>query len=423
MTVFEYVRPIFVRRLSLIVLTLATVSLTGCSGCTDTPSSGTDAALSEDAGVDTAEPDVSPQDTRPAEDVCTPAEEACDGEDNDCDGVVDEECPCAYEGNPEGVCGQSVRDPQTGRCQAPDFYQATEDLCDGRDNDCDGQADAHCECQEGDSEPCYTGPPGTEDVGTCTGGTRVCENGQWSLCQGEVIPVQNELCGDGADDDCNGVVDDNCGCNFQGSDVGVCANGRQNDQTQTCDAPLDYEPEETLCDGRDNDCDGESEEFLFVHEDFEGADPEWAKFTTNKDWFTASADATDSAHGGSEAGKASSDCHGVCGYGGLARDFSLSNPPKTLTLWMKADVDPWGRANILVVDSNGRHDLWSRKGQGSAYTMDWTEMSFDLTGIEKDFKLVIGNADNSQPWCREHCDHKWTIWFDDITIEQRCVKQ
>lgn len=92
-----------------------------------------------------------------------------------------------------GVCG-------LGECE-DGFY------------DCDGQAgceaSAECACTPSEEQPCYPGPDGTEDVGTCHGGTRTCNsNGLgWGVCVGYVEPVP-EICANGGDEDCNGTADD-----------------------------------------------------------------------------------------------------------------------------------------------------------------------------------------------------------------------
>ncbi|MFO0606448.1 MAG: MopE-related protein [Polyangiales bacterium] len=77
---------------------------------------------------------------------------------------------------------------------------ATEETCNGVDDDCDGLID------DGLARRCYGGPAGTMGVGTCRAGTEVCVGGTWSACTGEVTP-RAETC-DGADDDCDGTPDD-----------------------------------------------------------------------------------------------------------------------------------------------------------------------------------------------------------------------
>ncbi len=190
----------------------------------------------------------------------TPEQEACgDGLDNDCDGAVDEGCPCAYQGNSEGVCADQTRDDQ-GDCPEPaEYHDGTEsgEWCDGLDNDCDGEVDEDgCECVNGESESCYTGPPSTEGVGICTSGTRTCSNGSWSDCSGETTPQSDETCGDSQDSDCDGVTNNGCPCNYAGISEGICGMASR-DSSGTCQEPADYEQTESSCsDGVDNDCDG-----------------------------------------------------------------------------------------------------------------------------------------------------------------------
>ncbi|MFT3763953.1 MAG: MopE-related protein [Minicystis sp.] len=62
-------------------------------------------------------------------------------------------------------------------------------------------------CSDGDTQPCYSGDPATRHVGACTDGVATCAAGQWGPCTGEVLP-KPEAC-NGIDDDCNGLADDN----------------------------------------------------------------------------------------------------------------------------------------------------------------------------------------------------------------------
>ncbi len=91
---------------------------------------------------------------------------------------------------------------------------ANEVCNDGQDNDCNGKSDcgdSSCAtfpgcggtCTNGQTRPCYTGPAGTEGVGTCHAGTQTCTNGNWpTTCVGQVTPVK-EVCSDAKDHNCN----------------------------------------------------------------------------------------------------------------------------------------------------------------------------------------------------------------------------
>lgn len=81
--------------------------------------------------------------------------------------------------------------------------------------DCDGDVANGCEemqacsCTPGETQPCYPGPPNTENNAPCAGGTRKCNAAgtAWSLCSGFVLPSP-EICGNNVDEDCNATTDD-----------------------------------------------------------------------------------------------------------------------------------------------------------------------------------------------------------------------
>lgn len=104
---------------------------------------------------------------------------------------------CLGDGSGYTVCAGEVL-PSAETCETAE------------DDDCNGQVNeggAMCVCTPNASEACYTGPAGTENVGVCVGGTRMCNalGTEWSPCEGEVVPSP-ESCQNLADDDCDGNV-------------------------------------------------------------------------------------------------------------------------------------------------------------------------------------------------------------------------
>jgi hypothetical protein len=200
----------------------------------------------------------------PCQGAIGPTQEICDDKDNDCDGKTDNDCVC-----PEGEtmpCGTN-----TGLCKAGlqtcidgvwsecvGEIPAAEESCDGQDNDCDGATDEDCDCLSGDTKPCGT------NTGECQAGTMSCTNGKWGDCEGEIAP-QNEAC-DGKDNDCDGETDEVCDCQVGdtepcGKDTGECQSGTRtcaNGTWGSCEGEV--LPKAEICDGKDNDCDGETDE-------------------------------------------------------------------------------------------------------------------------------------------------------------------
>lgn len=60
-------------------------------------------------------------------------------------------------------------------------------------------------CTPAETETCYGGPEGTQDVGVCKAGSATCgEDGMWGACNGESLPGL-ELCAASDDENCDGL--------------------------------------------------------------------------------------------------------------------------------------------------------------------------------------------------------------------------
>lgn len=199
--------------------------------------------------------------------TCVPQAEVCDGLDNDCNNVVDDNLvdtgqPC---GLSLGTCEPGVTVCNAGHLECDGAVPPSTELCNGFDDNCDGVVD-------GITRPCYGGPEGTAGVGVCRAGTSLCtavpDSGQesWGECVGQVLPSA-EVC-DGLDNDCNGQTDDavsdgqghetgqEC-CRFADKcGVGQCTFGQYAcaGSIVVCDGGQG--PTAERCDGIDNDCNG-----------------------------------------------------------------------------------------------------------------------------------------------------------------------
>jgi hypothetical protein len=272
-----------------------------------------------------ADPDFGPARDVPAGEVdptCVPSPEICNERDDDCDGVIDDGFELHTDPRNCGRCGVvcdfanaiplcSADHCRFTTCQANfvDLDGLAQDgcecaitgggveTCDGKDNDCDGTTDEGFDLRA-DIANCgscghvcaYDNAQAACDLGTCRMTTcavgfvdldRSPRNGCEYACA--VTNANVEIC-DGIDNDCDGVVDESdpqagsacfptamVGCNAtSGVCAGTCALGRFVclPGGLTCRGAV--LPETEICDGKDNDCDGQADE------DFDfAADPRW----------------------------------------------------------------------------------------------------------------------------------------------------
>ncbi|MBI5635122.1 MAG: putative metal-binding motif-containing protein [Nitrospirae bacterium] len=120
-------------------------------------------------------------------------------------------------------------------------------------------------CTDGETLACGS------TVGECRQGTQSCAGGQWGACTGSIDPVA-EICGDGKDNNCNGVIDEPGAWYFDGDGDGF---GDFSQELSQCEQPVGYVDNQfdcvdtdasihpdalEVCDAIDNNCDGYTDE-------------------------------------------------------------------------------------------------------------------------------------------------------------------
>ena len=211
-------------------------------------------------------------------DQVVPAIESCNGMDDDCNGdiddIADQSCQVSGAVGGCGVAGAIVCRDGAPSCELTQLTGV--ESCNGADDDCDGSTD------ENIAGTCFpNGATGCEQqsnglfacLGVCVTGTLSCTGGM-EQCTGATT-ADVETCGDSPalDEDCDGLVDENCSCisgtsqNCYAGPLGAIAEGETSacgQGTQTCTSgtmgpcmsqtlPV---PEDCANQGTDDDCNG-----------------------------------------------------------------------------------------------------------------------------------------------------------------------
>ncbi|WP_370478075.1 MopE-related protein [Tamlana flava] len=212
------------------------------------------------------------------------ATEVCDGVDNNCDGQIDEGVTTTYYADTDGDGFGDVSDSLVA-CSAPVGYVADDsdcddtnatvypnapELCDGLDNHCDGQID------EGVTTIYYADTDG-DGFGDISVSLEACsapvgyvnDDSDCDDTNATVYPNALELC-DGIDNDCDGQIDENVTTIYY-ADMDGDGFGDTSNSVEACSQPLGYIDNDSdcddtnptvypnapeLCDGLDNNCDG-----------------------------------------------------------------------------------------------------------------------------------------------------------------------
>ncbi len=223
-------------------------------------------------------------------DINPSAIEVCDGIDNNCDGQTDEGVTNTYYAD---IDSDGYGDPNVSAiaCSAPSGYVTDDtdcddtdaafnplaaEVCDGMDNDCDGQIDEGLSnTYYADSDGDGYGDPNASIMACSAPSGYVTDDTDCDDTDAAVNPLATEVC-DGMDNDCDGQIDEGLSNTYYADSDGD-GYGDPNASIMACSAPSGYVTDDTdcddtdaavnplateVCDGMDNDCDGQVDEGL-----------------------------------------------------------------------------------------------------------------------------------------------------------------
>jgi hypothetical protein len=157
------------------------------------------------------------------------------------------------------------------------IYPGASEICNGLDDDCDGTTDEVCTTYYLDGDGDGYGDPSQPIVTTTPPAGYVSNSGDCNDTNASINPGATEIC-NSVDDNCDGNIDEGCTTYYQDADSDGFGNsavsqvatsqpagyvptpGDCNDSDNTI-----YPGAAELCDGKDNDCDTQTDEGCGLH--------------------------------------------------------------------------------------------------------------------------------------------------------------
>ncbi|MFO0759131.1 MAG: MopE-related protein [Byssovorax sp.] len=196
------------------------------------------------------------------------ASETCNGLDDNCDGTVDEGDPgggAACGTGMPGACASGTLHCHVGTVSCQPTNPPSAEICDGLDNDCNGQIDdnaASAPTWYADSDGDGFGSPASTLKSCAQPAGYLAVAGDCNDQNADVHPGAAELC-NGADDNCNGSNDEGNpggGMACATGQPGVCAAGLTACVGGGLVCNQSLQPTAEICDGKDNNCNGSVDE-------------------------------------------------------------------------------------------------------------------------------------------------------------------